>query len=38
MFTHNHHIIDNILDLTKDWDEKDVPMEEIGKFYLTQNP
>ncbi|GBE83330.1 Catalase [Sparassis crispa] len=27
----------NVLDLTKDWDT-DVPMVEIGRFYLTQNP
>jgi len=28
----------NVLDLTKDWDPKDVPMQEIGKIVLTQNP
>ena len=36
--THRYHIIDNILDLTKDWDPEDVPMKEVGKFVLTQNP
>lgn len=38
ILTHHYRIIDNILDLTKDWDPEDVPMQEIGKFVLTQNP
>jgi len=28
----------NVFDLTKDWDPTDVPLEEIGKICLTQNP
>ncbi|KAF8576416.1 catalase-domain-containing protein [Ramaria rubella] len=28
----------NVLDLTKDWDPKDVPLNEVGRFRLTQNP
>jgi len=28
----------NVLDLTKDWSDQDVPRQEIGRFYLTQNP
>ncbi|KAF7982698.1 hypothetical protein HWV62_26534 [Athelia sp. TMB] len=33
-----HHSPGNVLDLTKDWSEQDVPREEIGKLVLTQNP
>ncbi|KAH9848102.1 catalase-domain-containing protein [Lenzites betulinus] len=28
----------NVLDLTKDWGDDNVPSVEIGRFYLTQNP
>ncbi|KZP34022.1 catalase-domain-containing protein [Athelia psychrophila] len=28
----------NVLDLTKDWSDEDVPREEVGKIVLTQNP
>ncbi|KAF8511280.1 catalase-domain-containing protein [Hysterangium stoloniferum] len=28
----------NVLDLTKEWDPKDVPLHEVGRLHLTQNP
>jgi catalase len=28
----------NVLDLTKDWSPEDVPRQEIGRLWLTQNP
>jgi catalase len=28
----------NVLDLTKDWSEEDVHLQEIGRLHLTQNP
>jgi catalase len=38
ILTRHRHTIDNVFDLTKDWDPTDVPLEEIGKICLTQNP
>jgi len=38
ILTYHLHIIVNVLDLTKDWDPRDVPLKEIGKFVLNQNP
>jgi catalase len=38
MFLLNRTIVDNVLDLTKDWPDDVVPYQEIGKLVLTQNP